>query len=561
MSQQFDPEELSGPHVDRRTVTKLFGAAGVSALAGCAGDGDGDDGGGGDGGNDGPDPGEVDDDDLQGGRITAGWYLGEVGDLAPAYISVGQYFQISANIFNGLVTLNEDVEIVGDLATDWEVSDDGLRYEFELRDDVTFHNGEAFTAEDVEFTLRHNIQENAPQASRLADLQPIDEGGVEVIGDYTVALNFESPNAAALAHLTRGPGRVGAIINETALEEMGVNQYSLEPVGTGAFEVAEHEVGSHITLDAFDDYHETDDEGNQLPYLDGVDIEMIPEPGTIVNALQAGDIDFANQVPLENVDEVEGNPEIEISGVVGNGWLGFSMNQDREPFDDVDVRRGIAKAIDNELLAQNAFFGYAEPATGVFGPLPEWVARPNDEKDQTQAHDPEEAQELLEGTPLMDDEEEFQIMQTQESLRAARTVQNQLENLGLSVEIDQVTDSTYWERYEDGDYDMTVSGSVQKPDPEESVWNFYRLPDEGGVWNWYNYESQEAHDLLGDQRRAADQDERAEILQELEDVLIRDAPDAYLVHEEDVVGFGDHVGGFTHIPSFLRNFHEVWVEE
>lgn len=552
MPHQFDPDDLSGPRIDRRTATKLFGAAGLTALAGCAGDED---------DVDDPDPSDVDDDELQGGRLTAGWFLGEVGDLFPAFISVGQYFQISANIFNGLLTLNEETEVVPDLATDWEVEEDGTRYVFELRDDVTFHNGDEFTAEDVEYTIRYNFENDAGQITRLEDLRPLDEDGVEVIDDYTVALNLEETNAALLAHLTRGPGRAATIINETAVEELGREGYNLEPVGTGPFEVVEHEVGSHIRLDAFDDYHETDEEGNQLPYLDGVDIEMIPEPGTMVNALQAGDIDFANQVPLENVDEVEGVPDIEISSVVGNGWLGLAMNHDIEPFDDVDVRRGLAKAIDNESLVQNAFFGYAEAATGVFGPLPEWVARPNEEKDQTQAYDPEEAEELLEGTPLMDGDEEFQIMNSDENLREARTVANQLSELGLSVELDQVTDATYWERYENGDYEMTVSGSVQKPEPEESVWNFYRLPDQGGVWNWNNYESQEAHDLMGDTRRVTDQDERAEVFHELEDVLIRDVADAYLVHDEDVVGYRDHVHGFTHIPSFLRNFHRVWIEE
>lgn len=547
----IDLDNLEGPRVNRRTATKLFGTAALTGLAGCLG---------GSNDNEEPDPGDVDEEELYGGRLTAGWFLGEVGDLYPAYISVGQYFQISANIFSGLVKVNEDLEIIGDLATDWEIEENGLRYVFELRDNVTFHNGEEFTAEDVEFTITHNIQEEAPQATRLADLQPIDENGVEVIDDYTVALNFENPNAATLAHLTRGPGRAASIINETALEEMGREQYSLEPVGTGAFKVVEHEVGSHIRLDAFEDYYETDEEENQLPYLDGVDIEMIPEPGTIVNALQAGDIDFANQAPLENVEEVEGNSEIETSGVLGNGWIGLAMNHDREPFNDVDVRRGLAKAIDKETLAQNAYFGYADPATGVFGPLPEWVAREDNEKDQTQAYDAEEAQELLAGTPLTEGGD-IQIMQTSEDLRAARTVANQLEDVGVNVDIDQVTDSTYWERYESGDYDLTVSGSVQKPDPEESVWNFYRLPNEGGVWNWNNYESEEAHELLGQQRSAIDQDERAALLHELEDVLIQDVADVYLVHEEDVIGYHETVNGFVHIPSFLRNFHGVWVDE
>lgn len=538
-------DELSGPTIDRRTAMRLLGLGGAGALAGCLGGGEEDE------------EEETPEEGDYGGRLQAGWYIGDIGELYPAFINVGQYFQISANVFSGLVALEEDLSIRGDLAEDWEVEDDGHRYVFELRDDVLFHNGEEFTAEDVRFTVEHNIEVEAPQAGRLSTLEPVDEGGVEIIDEYTVALNWEEPTASALAHLCRGPGRAVTIINETALEEMGRQDYSLEPVGTGAFEVVEHDVGSEIVLDRFDDYFETDEDGNELPYLDGVDIQLIPEPGTLVNALQGGDIYLANLLPPENVDEVQGAPDVEVSTVVGNTWIGLSMNQESEPLDDPDVRLGIAKALDVDAFAQNAYFGYAEPAEGVFSDAPEWIAR--DDTPDDQSYDPEEAEELLEGTGAADTT--FQILQTGEDIRAARTARDQLLEVGLDVEVDQVTDATYWEQYEDSNYDMTVVGSVDKPDPEESVWNYYRLPDEGGAWNHANYENEEVHQLLSDQRNATDEDERAEILWEIEDILVEEAPHAYLAHQEDVVGYNESVQGFVHIPSYLRNFHTVWLDE
>ena len=539
-------DDLSGPVVDRRTTMQLLGLAGMGSLAGCVG-GNGDD-----------DDDEFDPEDVEeGGRLQAGWFLGEIGDLYPGMINVGQYFQISSNIFNGLVALEEDLSFRGDLAEDWEVEEDGARYVFELRDDVVFHNGDEFTAEDVEFTVRYNIENEVSQASRLATLEPVDEGGVEIIDDYTVALTWEEPTASALAHFSRGPGRAVNIINETAIEEMGARDYSIEPVGTGPFEVVEHDVGSELVLDAFDDYFETDEEGNQLPYLDGVDIQMIPEPGTMVNALRGGDIHFANLIPEENVDEIEGGQDVEMSSVVGNTYLGVSMNTEREPLDDVDVRQGIAKAIDNERIAEDAFYGFALPAAGVFAPEPEWVDR--DDKPDDQAYDPEEAEELLESAGAFD--HELTVMNTSEDERAARNVIDHLESIGLDVELDLVTDSTYWDRFEGGDYDLSVAGSVDKPDPEESVWNFFRLPDEDGVWNWTNYENETVHELLGEQRRTIDTDERAEVLWELEDILIEESPYAFLVHNEDITAYRESVQGFTHIPSFLRDFDTVWLNE
>lgn len=555
-------ESLSGPSVDRRTAMKVLAAAGMTGLAGCAGwDGGTDDGNENDSEAENVDS-EEDASDVeqnssqQGGRLKAGWFTGDVQTLDPAFINVGQFFQISANIFNGLVTLNEDLSFRGDLATDWEVENGGRTYTFELRDDVTFHNGDEFTAEDVRFTLRRNFEEEAPQISRLSDLEPVDDGGVEIVDDYTVRLNWQEPNAAALAHLSRGPGRAATIVNQTAYEEMGREDYGLEPVGTGPFQVREHNTGSEIILDAYNDYFEEED-GNQLPYLNGVDISLISEAGTLVNALRSGDIHMANLVPLENVNEIEGTQGVEISSTLGNTWLGLHMNCDREPFDTTEGRMAFAKAINNEALVERGMFGYAKPARGVFSEQPEWIAR--DDKPDDQAFDPETAQQMLEEVGAMD--MEFSIMTDSEQLRVSRVIRDQLTEMGLTVEVDQVTTSTYWEDFEGGNFDMVASGSVDKPDPEESVWNFYRKPDEGGSWNWANYVSDTAHELLGEQRRATDQEERREILWELEDHLITDAATGYLAHQNDVTALSSSVEGFVHIPSFLRNFHTVRLNE
>jgi peptide/nickel transport system substrate-binding protein len=132
-------------------------------------------------------------------------------------------------------------------------------------------------------------------------------------------------------------------------------------------------------------------------------------------------------------------------------------------------------------------------------------------------------------------------------------MRQQLERAGFSVELDQVTSSTYWERYQNLDYDVTISGSVGDPDPDQSLYNFYRLPDEDGVWNWIDWEDQQVHDMLGEQRRQLDRDERRQTLQEIEDRLIDQVPHAYLVHQNDIAAVSDSVSGFTHIP-FMRPF-------
>jgi peptide/nickel transport system substrate-binding protein len=554
-------DDLSGPVIDRRTTVKLLAAAGVTGLAGCTGDsGDGGGGGGGDGGStESAESTESGDSTAEsgsmGGRLSAGWFTGSIDVLDPPYISVGQYFQVAANVFNGLVTLNQDLTVRGDLAKDWTVEDEGRTIRFDLREGVTFHNGADFTAEDVRYTIERTITEDAPAASKLGALKPLDDGGVVVEDDYTVTLNFEQAMAPALIYLTRGPGRAATIVSKTAIEEMGPEEYKVKPVGTGPFKVVEHEVGSSLTLDANEDYFETDEEGNQLPYLDGIDIKPIPEAATIVNALRSGDIDFANLVPLQNLKRIEQSSGVTASSAPGVNWYGLAMNQRREIFSSREARMGIAKLIDNEKFIETAYFGNALAAKGPINKATNWVYR--DDKPDDQTYDPEAGKQLVEEAGISG--ESFSILVAQGDTRAAKAMRQQLNAAGFEVELEQVTSSTYWERYEKGDYDTTISGSVGDPDPDQSLYNFYRLPSEDGVWNWVNFEDEEVHNMLSEQRRALDREERKQILQQLEDRLIQQVPHAYLVHQNDIAAHTDAVSNFTHIP-FMRDFSQVMLD-
>ncbi|WP_430503663.1 ABC transporter substrate-binding protein [Haloparvum sp. PAK95] len=557
MGSDIDTEALDGPKVDRRTAVQLLSAAGLGGLAGCAGgggDGGTEAGGDSDGSGDATEGG--DGEVSTGGRLQAGWFTGSIDTLDPPYISVAQNFQLAGNVFNGLVTLKPDLTVRGDLAKDWTVEDGGATYTFDLREGVTFHNGEEFTAADVEYTLRRTIEEETPAAGKLGGLKPIDDGGVEIVDDYTVTLRWEEPNVVALIYLTRGPGRAGTIVNQTAIEEMGADQYEVAPVGTGPFEIVEHDVGSSITLDAYDDYFETDENGNQLPYLDGIDVQPIPEPSSLVNALRSGDIHFANLLPLQNLDQVESSQDAKVDVAPGINWYGLAMNQEREPFGDKQVRRGIAKSIDNEEFVETAYFGNALADTGPINKGTEWVWR--DDKPDDQDYAPDEGKQLLEEAGA--DSASFSILTTESTLRQAKAMRQQLNAAGLDVDVEQVTTSTYWTRYEEGDYDTTISGSVVDPDPEQSLWNFYRLRSEDGVWNWVNYENEEIHQLLAEQRAETDKEKRKELLWEIEDKLIADVPHAYLIHQDDVAGVRNEVQGFQHI-SGLRNFHTVSLDE
>jgi peptide/nickel transport system substrate-binding protein len=548
-NQEFDDEAVSGPVVDRRTTIGLLAAAGMSGLAGYAERLD---------ASENEESAALQGQPQQGGSLTAAWSGGSgVRKLDPPTINLGQEFQIAANIFSGLVTLKEDLTVQGDLARDWTISNNGSRFTFQLREDVTFHNGTEFTAEDVRYTINRTIENETPAAAKLDTLQPVDDGGVVVQDDYTVELNWKQPMSPALIYLTRGPGRAATIVNQEAIEEMGQEQYSISPVGTGPFQVANHEVGSRIVLEAYDDYFGTDGNGNQLPYLDRVEIRLLSEPATLSNAIRGGDIDFINVVPLDIVSRVEQAGGVQALRAPGVNWIGLAMNSKREPFDSRQARRGIAKVIDNEAYVEQALFGNALPDTGPINKATAWVWR--DDKPTDQDYAPQEGQQLIEEAGVSG--ASFSLLATPDTLRESRVLRQQLNNAGFDVTVDQVTNATYNERFfNKQDYDATITGSVGDPDPDQSLWNFYRKPDQGGVWNWTFYDNDEVHQMLGEQRRQLNRQNRAETLRQIEDQLIADAPHAYIYHRDDIAAKVDRVQGFVHIP-FMRNFHTTWVQQ
>lgn len=581
-------EELSGPKVDRRTTIKLLGlggTAGLAGLAGCTGSSDGGSDGGstpeggtesGDGGGDGGDGGdgssstETEDSgsssDKYGGRLQAGWNTGEISQISPTWITIGINAQVMANIHNALVQTTPQLEVVPDLASDWTVENQ-TKYTFDLREGVRFHNGEEFTAEDVRYTIQQIFEQDSPIKPKMSPLQQWDDGGVVVVDDYTVELNFSEPYAPAITTLARGDGRGSTVINQTAVEEMGWDQYKLTPVGTGPFQVTEHNVGSLVKLDKFDDYFQgywAEQEGNDLPYLDGVDIRPIPEPSSRVNALRGGDIDFMNFVPLENLSTLDSANSITTQSGPGGGYIGLVLNEQNEMFQDPQVRQGIAKMVDQETFVQDAYFGNEHVADGPIGPIHGWVFR--DDKPQTQAYAPEEGRQMLEDAGAWPPS--FSIMTDAAGLRGARTMRQLLNEEGFEVEVDQVTTATYNERLRDWNYETTLSGNAVDLDPDPALRLFFMPREMSGSINFWGYDPRQHSiqaaqenliDMFQQQLSELDREERRSMWHQIEDIIIEDAPFAFTHHTKPWFAYRNSVKNY--LPHGInRDFHTTWLD-
>ena len=217
-------------------------------------------------------------------------------DLDPTQTVAWASTNVEELIFSGLLRWSPEMVIEPDLATEYEVVDDQT-YRFSLRDGVTFHNGDPFTAEDVKFTFERILDPAtaSPHISVYADIESI-----EVVDPLTVQFNLSRPFAPFLRYLATIP--YGAIVPKGMTDELNA-----QPIGTGPFMFVEHVLDQEVKLARFDDYYE---EG--LPYLDEVVFRLLADDTSISSALRSETIQLTwlkNPIVAQNV--AESDPDLE----------------------------------------------------------------------------------------------------------------------------------------------------------------------------------------------------------------------------------------------------------
>ncbi len=543
-------DDLEGPRIDRRTTLKLFGAAGLAGMAGCIGtDSDDDDIGDGsdNNGEDGPSG-----DEKYGGRLEYAIHRTETGDLNPGTQPSIQVNQILHNVFNGLLKVDSDLSLIGDIATDWTFEDDGRQIIFELREGVTFHSGNELTAEDVQFTLHKNMREETTHA--LDHLIPnIEPEGVDVVDQYTVAVNMQEVLAGGLVFFDGASNPASLIQDMDAIEDRGESDYYLTPSGTGAFELVEHDVDSSITLDRYDDYFEEDEDGNQLPYLDGIDVQLVPEAAATMSGLQTGELDLVDRVDTTLIDQFAADPDLVLESQVDLMTRAITFNTQREPFDNRDFRMAIARAIDKDAMVQEVWFGAAEPAHGPYSPVMEWLYQ--EDYDNPQAYDPEWAEQTIQENGWEDTSITFHTWASQE--RLGIVLRQQLSQVGLDMEVNTQPTGIMQEERAAGDFDVTPYATVGDLDPDQILSRLYH-PTGGAAW--HQYESEELTQMLEDQKVELDEDARIDLLHDIENYLNENAIGIYILHQNDIWGRHAKVQGIEHLPSRMY-MEKAWIDE
>jgi peptide/nickel transport system substrate-binding protein len=525
--------KLDGPQIDRRTALKLLGGTGAAvALAGCSGNGgsggtdDGSSGGSGgtDDGSSGGDGGRY------GGSVSYSILQDSFGHLHPFMINQAEDLIVTGNVVSHLWKYDQNFNIYGDVAEDWEyTAPDTL--EIQIRDNVTVHPpyGGNFDAEDMKYSMNlFGDVERGPesgQRDRFVDT-------IEVIDDYRIRLNM--PQAfGAFVPLVTARQDLGWVVPPAVYEDKGFDGMEQKPAGTGPFYISERSPGDSITLVRHEDYHLTDDNGNQLPYVDEIEFSLIPEASTQLSALRSGDIEAANIMSWETFQSAQNSSDLEIITRPRGGWTGIAPltqnpakvaeenpeylaaagyyddpGQYRDfspPTTDVRVRRAMAKAIDRQDVVNRGFFGESVTNHNIWPrTVGDYLWAP-DEAGSTirdepgQVYDPEGARQLLDeagytGSPRM---ELDMIVRTREQ-RLAVVAQDNLSDVGIKVNLQALQSAQFWQEVYSYTYPLVFYSQNGQPDPWSSVFRQYSTPMEGtnaGVWQkglWFDEEFTEA---------------------------------------------------------------------
>lgn len=473
----------------------------ASLLAGCGNEGKTSNGG--DGGK------------SDGGKVIIVRASGDPMTFNPDTVPDDNAYPIVQNLFNRLVKLDASKQIIPDLATDWEVSEDGKSITFNLRDDAKWHDGEKVTSKDVKYTF-DTIKENKGYyfGSRMAIVDSIDAPD-----DYTIVFNMNEADVSFVADL----GWYATFVIPEHIFNNGEpwedNPASKDPIGSGPFKFGDFKQGESITLVANPDYHEG------APKLDKIIYSIIPDDATAVQALLNGDIDVYEYVPAANIEELEASGNIRLALNEYPSPMRIIFNLKEEKLQDVNVRRAIATAINREEISQKVYNGVQKPEYNMYPSLMEWAS--NSEQTAPKFNI-DEAIKILEDAGYTKDADGYYIRGLTIDVfegggypDAAKLMEASLAKAGIELKV-QVHEFNAWSEKVDiqRDFMLELQGGFMGPDPAA----LQKRLGTGEYSNFGDYSSEKFDELVAKGAATGDQEKRAEYYKEAQAVLAEDLP-------------------------------------
>ncbi|MBM7632824.1 ABC transporter substrate-binding protein [Geomicrobium sediminis] len=462
-----------------------------------------------------------------GGTLNFG-YSTQPEVLDPHFTTASATRDLVRPIYESLVTLNSNYEVIPMLAESYETSEDGKTITFSLREGVLFHNGEELTADDVVASME--------RWQEIANVLP--DASYEATDPYTVLLHLDEPNNTAL-HLLADISQMAAVMPEEIAVDApatGVTEY----VGTGPYEFSNWNQDQHVHLTRFEEYTGVDEEtdgmgGAKHAYLDEIYFQFVPDSQTRVAGLQTGEYDLINGLPYDNYDMFENDDSVDLR-TMPSGMEVLVFNKKEGLFSDPLARQAINVALNKEPIMQAAFnhedFYSMEPALMIEDQA-DWHTRAGEEN--FEINDPDLALSMLEEAGY--DGEEIRILTSRDydhHYNVSVVTHQQLQEMGLNATLNVVDWATLLSLREDpSQYEIFVTSLF-----------IYAVPHQYPFLNssWPGWTDNPGYEEYFDQiDQANDQDEALAITEQLQELFYEDVPVVNVGHYDTIDGVKTHV--------------------
>ena len=448
-------------------------------------------------------------------------------------------------MYEGLIAITPDNEVVPALAEKYDISADGMEYTFYLKKGVKFHNGEELKAGDVVFSYLRACA--SPAVAHI--FSDIDPDTIKAVDDYTVKFRMKAPYAGILTALCHSSAH---IVNKKAVEAAG-DQYARKPVGTGPYKFVSHTKSDKIKFERYEEY-----QGNK-PYYKYLEFRIIPEPTNRIIELESGGADIVYDVSPNDLDRFTGNNEIKLIRSFDYLTQYMGMNCSKPPLDDIRVRQAIACAVDTDQIVKAVWKGLGRTASAPYAPAIRYSIA---NKLKPIPRDVEKAKKLLKEAGY---ESGLKIRlstnERTERIDMAVIMKEQFKDVGIDLSIEVLEWSKYIEMLEKGEQQLFEIGwSSDTPDPDMVVYPCFHSISRGPGGNYVFLSDPELDELIIKGRRVLDGPERANVYEQIQERIMYLTPAIFQYNGEQAAGIRSNITGLRLSPlghHFLGNIKPV----
>ena len=399
----------------------------------------------------------------------------EVAGFDPHTISSHASLRVMAQVYNQLVDVDEDLNVIPELATSWEISEDNLTYTFHLADNVYFHSGRKMTAEDVKYSYERILN---PDLGALGNSASYAGGvtSVEVVDELTVKMTLSAVNVAFLSSQSSS---YCSIVDKDVVE---ANEGSLLRAdgGTGPYTLGEWVPDNHVTVNAYDKYF---DEAGKASF-DAIEFYVMTDASSRLNALRTGEVDLivADTAMLELV---KADDPIQVISYQTRDYVGLFFNVEREPFTNPLVRQAINYALNREEIIDFAYNGTAAVSGFIPASLGHWAVDVGEKDYYTQ--NIEKAKQLMAEAGYPNGFETVITVGLEDGIRDMGVVaEQQLAAIGIKAEIKNEENAEYIDDWKAHNFDIMICHNGAGSDPNRGVAFFFSTTGSANIQGYSN---------------------------------------------------------------------------